>query len=238
MQNTRKLNFKITLLTLLSIIILCTFLTAQSAHALATIRLSDGSTILDIADGSGNDLNLATGVITYVGSFNGIWTINVTTGIESGTSSYPKLDLNSINVSSTSGGTLNILFSNIGYGATPTATFLTEIGGVTDGTVLANSYLDSGNSGNNLFGITGTATSLGTLGPYNAAFSGTTSTVLDPTDPYSLTNKVTLTHTAAGDTSSFNMNVTVVPEPISSTLFIVGAATIGLRRFKKKIRSI
>lgn len=31
-----------------------------------------------------------------------------------------------------------------------------------------------------------------------------------------------------------NVTVTVVPEPISSTLFIVGGATLGLRQFRKK----
>lgn len=32
-------------------------------------------------------------------------------------------------------------------------------------------------------------------------------------------------------------NLSVVPEPISSTLFIVGAATLGFRRFRKKIKN-
>jgi hypothetical protein len=32
-------------------------------------------------------------------------------------------------------------------------------------------------------------------------------------------------------------NVSVVPEPISSTLFIVGGATLGFRRFRKKLKA-
>lgn len=218
------------ILSILFIACMSVLLSTQSAHALATIRLTDGSTVLDIADGGMYDSNATAGVVTYVGGFNGIWTINVTTGITSGSSSYPVLDLNSINVSSTSGGTLDILFSDVGFGATPTAEFITEWGGVTDGTISATSYLDSSNS------LFGTATTIGTLGPDVAAFSGTTYSVLDPADPYSLTSKVTLTHSAAGDTSSFNMKLSVVPEPVSSTLFIVGGVTLGFRRFRKKFK--
>ena len=33
-------------------------------------------------------------------------------------------------------------------------------------------------------------------------------------------------------------DVSVVPEPVSSTLFIIGGATLGFRRFRKKTRSI
>ena len=32
-------------------------------------------------------------------------------------------------------------------------------------------------------------------------------------------------------------STTVLPEPVSSTLFIAGGATLGFRRFRKKIRS-
>jgi len=35
------------------------------------------------------------------------------------------------------------------------------------------------------------------------------------------------------NSSDFLMDLTVVPEPVSSTLFLVGAATLGYRRFRK-----
>jgi len=36
--------------------------------------------------------------------------------------------------------------------------------------------------------------------------------------------------------SDFLMDLTVVPEPVSSTLFLVGGATLGFRRFRKKFK--
>jgi hypothetical protein len=41
------------------------------------------------------------------------------------------------------------------------------------------------------------------------------------------------THFAMDD---FTINAPVVPEPISSTLFIVGGATLGFRRFRRKFK--
>ncbi|UCD35806.1 MAG: PEP-CTERM sorting domain-containing protein, partial [Nitrospiraceae bacterium] len=37
-----------------------------------------------------------------------------------------------------------------------------------------------------------------------------------------------------GMIDNIHVTTTVVPEPISSTLFLVGAATLGYRRFRKK----
>ncbi len=40
------------------------------------------------------------------------------------------------------------------------------------------------------------------------------------------------------NSSDFLMDLTVVPEPISSTLFVVGAATLGFRRLRKMKKNI
>jgi hypothetical protein len=47
------------------------------------------------------------------------------------------------------------------------------------------------------------------------------------------------TESATGFNEGFMTSLTqatVVPEPIGSTLFIVGGATLGFRRFRKKFR--
>ena len=201
----------------------------QTANATATLRLQDVNGYLDIVDGGIYDSNTTAGVVTYSGGFDSIWTVNVTTGITYpvlGSLSYPELDLNSVNVSSSAGGTLDIYFSETGFGTTGN----TQIGGVTGGTVTGYTYLDNGN---NLFGTT---TLLGTLGPNTNSFSGTTTTSLDPSDPYSLTNKATITHSGS-DVTSFNLTTVVVPEPVSYTLFVVGGALLGFMRFRKTKKS-
>lgn len=64
-------------------------------------------------------------------------------------------------------------------------------------------------------------------------YSGTTNAYGLTNSNYSITQEAIITHTAGGQNSSFNYVVNVVPEPISSTLFLVGAATLGFRRFRK-----
>ncbi|HBH61495.1 MAG TPA: hypothetical protein DDX85_07110, partial [Nitrospiraceae bacterium] len=103
------------------IVLLCclvTFLNTQSAHALATIRLSDGTTTFDVADGSGLDSNPNTGAVTYVGAVGTNWWLNVTTGITKpalGSAGSPQMDLNDISLTSYSAGNLSILFSETDF---------------------------------------------------------------------------------------------------------------------------
>ena len=152
------------------IILLCSivfFLNTQSAHALATIRLDDGTTALDIADGSILDTSLAAGVITYSGSI-GNFTVNVTTGVQGGTTSLPILAFNTFDISNSSGGTLTAWFSNTGFGPTSSPAGYTMHGSGTaiqgSGTVNFYSYIDNTNT------MFGEGTLLGSLGPYFRVF--------------------------------------------------------------------
>ena len=64
------------------------------AHAVPTLKISYGSSSLEIKDLTGFDLNPAAGAVTYSGGIGG-FLINVATGI----SSAGTLTLNSVNVS-------------------------------------------------------------------------------------------------------------------------------------------
>jgi len=233
MQIPKKFNLKITFLILLGIVF-NTGLTVQSAYALATLQLSDGTTTIIIADGDARDTNPAVGAITYndtYGDFS-FASVLVSTGVTYpviGTIDYPVVHMDAVQVSGA--GTLDIWFSEVGFGPTGFLPYQSDIGGIAGDTVTGWTYVDGGNA------LFGTSTLLSTLGPYSAgSFSGTDTTYFDPTDPYSLTTLATITHTSAGQVTSLNIQVAVVPEPISSTLFVVGAAALGFRRFRKKYK--
>jgi hypothetical protein len=212
----------------------------QSVHAAASIKISDGiNTPIVIADGSGSDSNAATGVITWIGSI-GVFDINVTTGSTKpvlGSATLPELDLNNLSINSTGSGNLWVEFSDTGFGPLPPSysSFITTVGGTSDDTTEFFSYVDASNT------LFGTATQVGNLGPYvagqdNDPFSGVTSGSASPSSPFSMTSVAKITHGSDGMNTSFNLNVVVVPEPLSSSLFIVGAATLGFRRFRKKFK--
>jgi hypothetical protein len=194
--------------------------------------------LTNFADGSAG-----LGVINFNGLVSPTFNINITTGISKpiiGGPNRARIDLNSVNVSG-GAGQLKIELTDTDFllPVPPNPYILTsEIGGTTDGTVDLDQFIDLSN---NEFGIGPPAPniplvlSLGTFGP--GAFSGTTSGSINIVNPFSITESVLITHTGAGQITSFDaLSQAAIPEP--STLLLLGFGALGfigygLRRRRK-----
>ena len=220
---------------------------SSSAYALATISLFDsavmGAPVL-IEDGGLFDADgMLDGNVTYIEAVSGLLggsgsifsTVVVTTGLTTlGPPGFPRLDLNNISVSSTGAGTLTIGFSDDSFTFSPVLNgWNALIGGTTNGTISYSALLDDGPGGMLFSGVS--LGSTGVLGP--GLVGGSFASSLTPTaGMYALTQFVTITHTAGGQASSFNAELTAAPEPTTLVLLgfgLLGVGYLGRRKSRK-----
>jgi hypothetical protein len=193
---------------------------APETKGIPSLRLTQGAHVVTISDGVISDLNPTPGTVTFLGAV-GSFGINVTSGLTFGRDSLlPFLDLNSLNASSSTGGTLKLELSEIGYNPM-VHSLLSSIGGTlaAGATLTYKTYIDAGNI---LFGH-GTLLSSQTFS--GSSFNGEIGTRLAQLDtPFSITLEVILSHPrSAKRTSGFDATVEALPEGgATATLFGTG----------------
>jgi hypothetical protein len=174
------------------------------------------------------------GLETFVGPL-GIFAANVTTGLTKPILLAPSLmDINTVTVTAGGPGTLTITWSDTGWPYDiPPFGFEMAAGGVAGSgtTVTYSAYVDDANVPSAQTALIGT---LGSFGP--GAYSGTLVAGGPPaTNPYSLTQKLTLTFTGPGQVISGDFALNIVPEPAS--VVFLGTALLGVTAlFRKKLQ--
>jgi hypothetical protein len=229
-------------------------------HAVLTLNLKDlnsnctpGYNLLGVyvqcevqlEDGGSLDSSPVTGSIIYNGGV-GSFLINVTTGISKPLIGNPysaELDLNSVNLNGPAGSLLiKVSDTDFTLLPPPVGSATTSVGGTTQGTVKVETFLDPFNM---VFGET-IPLSLDpkTSQPFQysagaPAFSANISTLVPLPTPtiFSLTQKVTITHSGSWGTTSFDSFVAVAtPEP--GTLLLLGTGLLGFAGYTWRRRKI
>lgn len=197
---------------------LLSIMAVSSANAVLMMRVSDGITTMNAVDTDGD------GMLNLGGAL-GSWNITFNTGLGNpyiGNEYVDKMHLNSFNVSG-GVGNLTIMLTDVDFTG---SNYQINVGGTSQGTLAFAAYADLLNTE---FGLTDELFSEAFgVGAFSGSSSGN-----DLGGLYAITLVANISHTGAGQISSFDFDVKI-PEPGQLALMGLALLLIGSVAGKKR----
>jgi hypothetical protein len=188
---------------------LCGVVAAQAQTTLKLELASSGGTIVQVSDNDSLDGDTALGSVSFSGPIDD-FAVVVAGGLSKpvvGSDALAKVNLSGSSVTGANGGTLTVTLSDTHFSSgTGSTSFISAVGGTTDGTTTVQSYVDPGNTG------TAAGASTGLQGPFSGAYDDTATGSVALDGAFSIRiEAVSILQGAAGLVQSFNATVELVP---------------------------